>query len=243
MSRFYAPPSAVKGGKIYAGKEESRHISNVMRLKEGDEVIVFDGSGKEYAGRIESIKNRGAIIDIEKTIAPAAGPCVRVALAQALIKKDKMDYIVEKATELGIAEIIPLETGRAVARPDKAAHGRKLERWRRMAIEAAKQCGRRDLPKIEKINAFDEILNLFPMYDMVLMPCLSGETVSLNEAITRVKDPKDILLMIGPEGDFTPGEIGQARQKGALLVSLGGLVLKSDTAALAALAMLNYAFR
>ncbi|MFH0840039.1 MAG: 16S rRNA (uracil(1498)-N(3))-methyltransferase [Candidatus Omnitrophota bacterium] len=242
MSRFYVPPEAVKNGKIYAGKDESRHISSVMRLKEGDEVTVFDGSGKEYTGRIESVRNKNVIINIEKTVASPIEPSVRVTLAQVLIKKDKMDYIVEKATELGALEIIPLETGRTVVRPDKAAGGHKFERWQRIAIEAAKQCGRRDLPKIKKINTFDEMLDIFPQYDMVLMPCLSEETIPLNKAITSAKDPKNILLLIGPEGDFTPDEIERARQKGAILVSLGNLVLKSDTAAVAALAMINYAF-
>src|SRR3989338_9042136 len=153
MSRFYVPPDAVKGGKIYAGKEESRHISSVMRLKEGEEVTVFDGSGKEYIGRIESIKNKNVIIGIEKRATLAVRhPSVEISLAQVLIKKDKMDYIVEKATELGVAGIVPLETGRSVVHADKSGKEHKLERWRRIAIESAKQCGRGDLPKIEKVS-------------------------------------------------------------------------------------------
>lgn len=236
------PPEAVRGGKIYAGKEESRHIAGAMRLKEGDGVTVFDGSGAEYCGRIESIKNKNVIINIEKTVPPAVMSAVSITLAQVLIKKDKMDYIIEKAVELGTAAIIPFETARAVIRTNKDARSQKFERWQRIAIEAAKQCGRRDLPKIGRVITFNEILCLFPKYDSVFIPCLSEDTIPLNGAIAHAGCPKNILIMIGPEGDFTPAEINQARQKGAISVSLGPLVLKSDTAAVAVLAILNYAY-
>lgn len=242
MSRFYVMPDSIRGGKIYAGKEESHHIIDVMRLGEGDPVTVFDGTGKEYNGRIESVKNKSVIINIEKTITPAAKPSVRISLVQVLIKKNKMDYVVEKATELGVCEIIPLETGRSVVRADEAGEGHKVERWRKIAIEAAKQCGRRDLPEIKRVSFFDDALKSFKDYDAVIMPCLFEGTVPLKNALSRIKDPKKILLLIGPEGDFTPGEIAAAEANGALLVSLGGLVLKSDTAAIATLAMLNYAY-
>lgn len=241
MSRFYVPPENIRGGKIYAGKEESRHIASVMRLKPGDEVTVFDGSGKEYIGRIESVKDKNVIIDIEKTCASGAKPAVMISLAQVLIKKAKMDYIVEKATELGAVEIIPLETGRSIVRPDKSGLDEKPARWQKIAVEAAKQCGRTDLPEVKKISSFDEVLKSFADYDAVIMPCLFKETLPLKDALMRIKDPKKVLLLIGPEGDFTPDEIERARRGGALLVSLGKLVLKSDTAAVATLAILIHA--
>lgn len=242
MSRFYVTPDSVRGGKIYAGKEESHHIAGVMRLKEGDKVSVFDGCGREYAGTIESIKNKNVIINIEKTSATASKRSVEISLAQALIKKDKLDYIVEKATELGVSEIIPVETGRAVVRADERTKGHKLKRWQKIIIEAAKQCGRTDLPDIKNVSTFEGVLKTFPQYDAVLMPCLSEKAIPLKEALVRIKNPKHLLLMIGPEGDFTPEEIEEAEKHGAVLVSLGGLVLKSDTAAVATLAMLNHAF-
>ena len=240
MSRFYIPPDAIKGGKIYAGKEESRHIASVMRLKEGDGVTVFDGSGKEYIGRIESIKNKNVIIGIEKSFTAAEKPSAEISLAQVLIKKDKMDYIVEKATELGAAAIIPLETERSVIHADKTREVHKFERWQKIAIAAAKQCGRNDLPEIKSITPFKEMLRSFADYDIVIMPCLFEGTIPLKDALKKIKDPKKMLLLIGPEGDFTPDEIARAEREGALLVSLGKLVLKSDTAAVAALAILNH---
>ena len=241
MSRFFVTPDSVKNGKIYAGKEESHHIADIMRLKEGDEVTVFDGSGKEYTGRIESIRNKNVIIGVDKVAVTTPKSSAEISLAQTLIKKDKIDYIVEKATELGVSEIIPIETKRAVVRPGESRKEHKLERWHKIAIEAAKQCGRTDLPCIKEIRQFEDLLKDFCKYDGVIMPCLTEKTISLKDAVSRLKDSKKILLMIGPEGDFTPAEIARAEENGALLVSLGGLVLRSDTAAVATLAMLNYA--
>ncbi len=242
MSRFYVSPGSIRGNKIYVSTEESHHIIGVMRLSEGDAVKVFDGTGKEYNGKIESVKNKSVIIAVNRIVAAPAAPAAEISLAQAMPKKDKMDYIVEKATELGASEIIPLVSERTIVRVshDRADH--KLDRWRRIAIEAAKQCGRTNLPALRTVSRFNDLLKDFHKYDGIIMPCLSEKSIPLKDALSRVKNPKKLLLMIGPEGDFTPAEIARAEENGALLVSLGGPVLRSDTAAVAALAVLNYAF-
>lgn len=196
MSRFFVTPDSVKNGKIYAGKEESHHIRDVMRLKEGDEVIVFDGSGKEYTGRIESIRNKNVIIGVDKVALTTPKSSAEISLAPALVKNDKMDYIVEKATELGVSEIIPIETKRAVVHPTESRKEHKLERWHKIAIEAAKQCGRADLPRIREICQFEGLLKDFYEYDGVIMPCLSEKSVSLKNALYRLKNPKRLLLII-----------------------------------------------
>jgi 16S rRNA (uracil1498-N3)-methyltransferase len=242
MSRFYVSPDSVKGDKIYVSKEESHHIIDVMRLGEGDSVTVFDGTGREYNGKIESIKNKSVVIDINKVNAPAPKSAVEISLAQAIPKKDKMDYIVQKATELGAKEIIPLESKRTIVRTTGDRAVCKTDRWRKIAIEAAKQCGRSDLPDLKDMRQFDDLLKDFRKYDGVIMPCLYEKSIPLKSALSRFKSPKKLLLMIGPEGDFTPEEIERAGENGALLVSLGELVLRSDTAAIATLAMLNYAY-
>lgn len=242
MSRFYVSPESVKGEKIYVNKGESHHIIDVMRLEEGDPVTVFDGTGKEYSGRIESVKNKCVAIAVDKVDALAEKSQVEISLAQAMPKKDKMDFIVQKATELGVKEIIPLESERTIVRPAKDRIAYKTDRWRKIAVGAAKQCGRSDLPGISQMRRFGDLLKDFKRYDGVIMPCLSKKSVPLKSALNHLKSPKKILLMIGPEGDFTPTEIAAAEENGALLVSLGELVLKSDTAAIATLAMLNYAF-
>ncbi|MDP3789515.1 MAG: 16S rRNA (uracil(1498)-N(3))-methyltransferase [Candidatus Omnitrophota bacterium] len=242
MSRFYVSPESVKGKKIHIGKEESHHIIDVMRLAEGDDVTVFDGTGKEYSGKIESVKNKNVVINVSQVGTGAGKRPVEISLAQALPKKDKMDYIVQKATELGVREIIPVETERTIVRAPKDRVAHKTERWCKIAVEAAKQCGRSDLPDIKEPRRFNALVEDFRRYDGVIMPCLTDRTIPLKNAINKLKDAKKILLMIGPEGDFTPAEITRAEESGALLVSLGGLVLRSDTAAVATLAMLNYAY-
>lgn len=242
MSRFYVNPDSVKGNKINVPRKESHHIIDVMRLAEGDHVTVFDGTGREYDGKIESVRNKDVVINVSQVSTGAAKRQVEISLAQALPKQDRMDYIVQKATELGVREIIPVETERTIVRPAKEKSAHKIKRWCKIAVEAAKQCGRSDLPEIKETLRFGGLLEDFRRYDGVIMPCLTEKAVALKDAVSKLKDSRKILLMIGPEGDFTPAEIAKAEENGAVLVSLGGLVLRSDTAAVAALAVLNYAY-
>jgi 16S rRNA (uracil1498-N3)-methyltransferase len=240
MSRFYVSPESVKGEKIYVGKEESHHIVDVMRLRSGDQVTVFDGTGRIYEGAISSAEGKGVTIDILKTKTAAGRRTASIALAQAVPKKDKMDLIIQKATELGVDKILPFESARTVVKSQGERSRRKMERWQKIAVEASKQCGRAELPKVGEVAGFETILELLPGYDLVVMPCLSGEAAPFKTALKDIGKPKKALAVIGPEGGFTEGEIEKAGSKGAVLVSLGGLVLRSDTAAITTLSILNY---
>lgn len=242
MSRFYVRPERVKGSRIYVDKEESHHIIDVMRLREGDSITAFDGTGKEYAGTIHSIKDKEVIIDVSKINIADKRRSVSIALAQSIPKKDKMDLIVQKATELGIDEIFPVESSRTVVRPRDERKRHKIERWQKIAVEASKQCGRTELPKIRDIVRFDAVLDFISKYDLAIMPCLSERAVAFKEALKNLNRPEKILVIIGPEGGFSKEEIASAGAKGSVLVSLGNLVLKSDTAAIAALSILNHEF-
>ena len=173
MSRFYVKPEFVKGEKIYIEKEESHHIIDVMRLREGDSVTVFDGTGKAYEGTIASTENKRVVINVSLVRIADKDRTVSISLAQAIPKKDKMDLIVQKATELGVNEILPFESERTVVR-SKGERGRhKLERWNRIAVEASKQCGRNELPDVKGALSFEAILDRLPKYDLAIMPCLS----------------------------------------------------------------------
>ncbi len=242
MSRFYVTPESVRGKKIYAAKEESHHIIDVMRLEKGDPVTVFDGTGREYEGRISSTANKKAVIDILNVKEPDKKRPVSVSLAQAMPKKDKMDLIVQKATELGIDEIIPVESIRTVVKSKKEKAERKIERWKKIALEASKQCGRADVPEIRNITYFDRLVDSMKDYGITIMPCLSGETVGLKSALSGINRQGKVLVIIGPEGGFSEEEIRKAQDMGAILVTLGNLVLKSDTAAIATLSILNYEY-
>lgn len=243
MSRFYVSPDSVKDdGKIYVGRAESHHIIDVMRLREGDSVTVFDGTGKQYEGKISSVVNKRVVIDVSKTKFVNKKWSVSISLAQAIPKKDKMDLIIQKATELGVDEIFPVESSRTVVKSEKDKRYHKLDRWNKIAIEASKQCGRTELPKIRGTTRFDDLLNLFTNYDLTIMPCLSERSVTLESALKNAKRSAKVLIIIGPEGDFSKDEIDQAEEKGAILVSLGDLILRSDTAAIATLSILNYEY-
>ncbi len=156
MSRFYVSPDKVGAGEIIVNGPEARHILDVMRLKKEDKVVVFDGTGVEYTGFITKADTRGKklVVEIICTKKPAADSMPEITLAHAIPKKAKMEYIVEKATELGVSNIIPLVTDRTIVRPDESSRLSKSERWQKIAVEAAKQCGRTNIPEVKDVAKF-----------------------------------------------------------------------------------------
>lgn len=241
MSRFYVNPHKVRGNIITVDGEEAHHMLDVMRLNKLDKVVAFDGTGKEYVGFIKDVKRKALTVEIIQTRSLSSRNRSAVTLIQAIPKKDKMDYIVEKATELGAGSIIPVFTKRSVPDWDASKRSRHTARWRKIAREAAKQCGRSDVPDIQDIGEFDDSIKRISDYDMAVIAALSDGSIGLKECLAGFKGGK-VAIAIGPEGDFTPKEVADAKTLGFKLVSLGKTVLKSDTAGLAVLAALNYEF-
>ena len=241
MHRFYCPKENIyKNQIIVDDKKEAHHILNVMRLGLNDRLAIFDGEGNEFTGSIEKIEKDRLSVKIDKS-KKAISKKVQVTLACAMPKQERFDYIIEKTTELGIAKIIPLKTERTIVNFDKKRLESKIEHWRNIAIAAAKQCGNNYLPQIEKIKTFSEVLSDIGDYDLMIIPCLIGKRKSLKQLLTNLK-PKRILVLIGPEGDFTDDEIRLAIKKGCKPVSLGENVLRVDTAAIFVSSILNYLF-
>lgn len=241
MSRFFVPKSAVGGKYIKVGGEEAHHILDVMRLKELDKVITFDGTGKEYVGFIKEARRKDLVIEIVETRTPLHKEGSKITLIQAITKKDKMDYIVEKATELGVSSVIPVASSRTIPDWDEAKRSANAERWRKIALEASKQCGRSDVPLIGKVVSFGEGIKGSDSYDLAMIAVLNDETVPMKTILSGFKGG-NVAIAIGPEGDFTSDEVKDAKKANFRPVSLGKLVLKSDTAGLAAIAVLNYEF-
>jgi 16S rRNA (uracil1498-N3)-methyltransferase len=246
MSRFYVPKKNVdlKRSEIIIDGEEAHHLLDVMRLKDADNVVVFDGTGFEYRGFIKKINSGRKIVTVEivKTDKPSPEKLQEITLVQAIPKKAKMEYIVEKATELGVFKIIPTVTARTIVRPDEESRKSKILRWRKIVFEASKQCGRVKVPGVDDIAKFENLAEHLDDYDLVLFACLSGGTIPIKKALAGFKSGK-IAVLIGPEGGFTPEEIGMLQEKGnCKFVSLGQRVLKSDTAGLFVLSALNYEF-
>ena len=242
MSRFYVPKGSIEGDRITIGGKEAHHILDVMRLNVSDKVTVFDGTGTEYAGVVtEAGRKTLSLKIVSRRTANTAGKNP-ITLIQAIPKKDKMDHIVEKATELGVAGIMPVVTLRTV--PDWTAQKKisAVERWKKIALEAAKQCGRADIPQISAVSDIRDALSGMDGYAVKLIAALAEGSVRLKEAL-KEKPAGKVAIAIGPEGDFTPDEVSAAADKGFKVVGLGRRVLKSDTAALAALAIIDHEYQ
>lgn len=241
MSRFYVPKESIKGKIITIAGDEAHHILDVMRLKALDKVVSFDGTGKEYTGFIKDVRPKSLTVEIVETRKIPKKTLAAVTLIQAIPKKDKMEYIVEKSTELGVHSIIPIITERTIPSWDDRKKDMQAERWRKIARNASKQCGRADVPEIDRIQDFKNIVeNPYPC-GLSLIAALSEEAMGLKDVLSGFKGGS-LAIAVGPEGDFTDDEIKDARNAGFKLISLGERVLKSDTACLALLAILNYEF-
>lgn len=213
--------------------QQAHYLTAVLRLRAGDALELFDGAGGRYAAQLES----GESVRVGARLAnePRA---LEVTLAQGLAKGEKMDLIVQKATELGVSRIVPLVTERAVVKLSAERGASRVERYRKIAQEAARQCGRADVPAVEEPLSLSAALDAAAAEPerlcLVLDPAQSLRLSTAAQGVSR------LLIAIGPEGGFSPGELADAQAKGALLAGLGPLVLRTETAGLAALAVLQH---
>jgi len=239
MSRFYVPEGSVIGNSITVSGREAHHILNVMRLKKSDKVVAFDGTGREYIGIIKTGSPKSLVIEITETRTPPKEVGPEITLIQAVPKKEKMDYIVEKAVELGVDKIIPVMTERTIVKWNDDKRRSCAQRWRRIAVEASKQCGRSDIPEIVDLTDCRAAFKKTAEDDIKLIAALSDEAIPLKEALGGLKGRR-VSAAIGPEGDFTADEVKAAKALDFKLVNLGPRVLKSDTAGLFILSTLDY---
>jgi 16S rRNA (uracil1498-N3)-methyltransferase len=241
--RFYLSKADInKQGLILSGSEW-RHCQVVLRAKKGDKVTVFDGEGTEYLTEIRDASSKQAQLQlIQKST--SSRPSYSISLVQALPKNKVMDYIIQKATELGVVEIIPVMSERSTVKVDTEDASSKLERWKEITIEAAKQCGLNWLPTIRPPMTVKAATDLRSNYKMGFIASLQPEAKSLWHYLTDSKTAEgNALVMIGPEGDFTPAEISLARSSGFQPITLGPLILRCDTAAIYVLSTLSYEMR
>lgn len=239
MKRYYSP--SLDRGLLDA--EQSHHCVQVMRQAVGDLFAVFDGHGAEAKARITEIARDQVKFQIlAKASTPR--PAHPVWLAQALTKAKSMDLIIEKATELGVSELAPLKSDHSVAQVDDEKAEAKVEKWQKLTIEAAKQCGQNWLPVVHPPQAPKDFVASLPKGAVKLIASLQHEARPLKgvlrEHLASLKPGTPIVVMIGPEGDFTPAEIGQARSAGFHPVSLGKIILRAETAAFFALSSIAY---
>jgi 16S rRNA (uracil1498-N3)-methyltransferase len=242
IPRIYCPPIPEENSAIELADDTIRYLRNVLRLGPGDEVLFFDGTGWEYRGVIDRLEGRGGAVRIVARQRVFIETPVRITLAQALPKGDKMEFIVQKATELGAVRIIPFRSSRTIPRRTEERAAKRLERWRRIAAEAAEQCGRADVPEITETLPFPEALGKAGPGAVKILFWEAEMERSIREVLKsdEARSAKEFFLVVGPEGGLSGEEAEIARQSGFLLASLGRLILRVETAALAILAILQY---
>jgi 16S rRNA (uracil1498-N3)-methyltransferase len=240
MRRVFVRPEAVEASRVRFDADEAHHLRRVLRLRPGTVVEATDGTGRLYRVRLAALEGADAWGTIVARADPATeSPCA-ITLAQALLKGDRMSWLVQKATELGVARIVPMETERVVARPTAGAAGRHL-RWERIAREAVKQCGRATVPTVDRPRAYADVVRQAAAHDAAWIFWEGGgQTLPIAAAATG--SPARLLLLVGPEGGFTAEETAEAQGVGARVVSLGPRILRAESAGLAAVALCQFLF-
>ncbi len=241
MPRIVISPESIQGDSVtITDPSELHHLVDVLRVNVGDRLECLDGAGNRYTGAIARCARRVLVVQIDERFSEPPR-LLTITLAQSLIPPDRFEWVIQKATELGVDRIIPLLTSRTLARHfSPEASEKKLIRWRRIAKEAAAQCGRSRLTDIETPQALPSWLLSVSRKTRLLIPTLVGRTSPLKEELASLHDVAHLAVLIGPEGDFTPDEIALAKRHGAIPISLGHLTLRSETAAIATLAILQH---
>lgn len=239
--RCYVPPSAWTADALSPPPEEVHHLRDVLRIRTGDPLIAFDGLGRWAECRVAEVNRRGARLEILQ-LHHQPPPRPEFVLLQGVPREQKMDWIVQKATELGVRRICPLQTDRAVVRVRGGAEEAKRSRWERIALNAAKQCGANWIPIIDPIRPLLNVLEEMPRPDVLLICSLEPDAEPLRSALVAAREtrPSSVGVIIGPEGDFSARERAAARNAGARPVRLTETILRSETAALFVLSVLNY---
>lgn len=242
--RFHAQPNAFnfEDQTVTLAAEEARHLRDVLRLKSGDEIYVFDGVGREYRCTVANTARDSAGLRIDSEVAPAKPESqLQLKLCVALLKGDKFDLVVQKATELGVNKVVPLITRYAdIHLRDEADAARRAVRWQRIALEAAKQSGRAFVPEVSLPASFDSLLTGTKNADLCLM--FSERGGNALGSLRAESAPRSVIALVGSEGGWSDEEIEKARAKDFLIVTLGGRILRAETAAITVTALLQHLF-
>jgi len=238
-NRFFVSTSDLEGDRVRLSREQAHQVHQVLRLKPGDTVVVLDGQGMEYEVRLTAVGKSEAVGQITASRKTTGEPAAELTLFQSLLVREKFEWVLQKGTEIGVAEFVPILTSRGLVRTKEIYEG-KLDRWSRIVTEAAEQSHRGRVPKIEPIIPFADVFSRFVGFDRFLIAAPS-QSATLHEVLRGIGHPDPaIALLIGPEGGFTDEEVALAREKGAIPVGLGPRILRTETAAVVASALILY---
>ena len=252
MTRLFLPPEKLTLNQIIISGDQARYLSLVLRIKPGDSLIVFDGSGYRYICKVLQTHKKEVVVEMIKKQPYSAESPVSISLAQGLPKSDKMDLIVQKSTELGVSKIFPIITERS-----QIKHTEKVVRWRKIALSASQQCGREKITEIKEpvefakflsglhiVNEDNNAANVIPekvgTSHLNIIFSEEQKEINLKKVLKDFKASTDIVLLIGPEGGFSGEEVSAAVEKGFIEASLGPRVLRTETAPIAAISIIQY---
>lgn len=242
MRRFFTEPENISSDYVNI-TEDASHITKVLRMSIGDRIIVFDGTGYEYTAELTSIDKNKCIAKIVSKTYSEQEPNVKVVIYQGIPKSDKMDMIIQKAVELGATSIVPVSMDRCVTKLDNAKKlSEKVKRWNKIAVEAAKQCGRGILPSVEIPLKFSQAVDKLKQTELSIMPyeVLGHSGVSSLRNKLNTTNATDIGVLIGPEGGFSDAEAEYAKENGINMVGLGKRILRTETVSSVILSAILY---
>lgn len=241
MQRFFVTPDQVGEDKIRIQGSDVNHMKNVLRMRPGEEVMVSDGNNRQYRCRVEDYPEGEAVLAIlEAGLVDTELPS-RIYLFQGLPKQEKMELIVQKAVELGVCQVIPVQTRRCVVKLDAKKAAKKVQRWQQIAESAAKQAGRGYIPAVSEVMTFQEALAFSEALDIRLIPYeLADGMEGTRKILDGIRPGQSVGIFIGPEGGFEKEEVGRAVEAGAMPITLGKRILRTETAGIAVLSILMY---
>src|SRR6188472_886787 len=245
MHRFYVSPENWDPQGVALRGSEVQHARNVLRMQAGDKLVLFNGEGREFTAEIINVADHE--IRLRKLHESETPPLrCRIVLGQAIPKGKNMELIVQKAVEIGAAEIVPIISDRTIVQLDSENASQKQIKWQQIAIEAAKQCGQNWLPRVHAPKKLAEFFSTSDQpFDLRLIGSLQPEARQLKKILETYSSehsdrPRSVLMLVGPEGDFTPAELALARRHGCQPITLGPIILRVETAAIYCLSVLSY---
>lgn len=242
MRRFFITPAQAASASPTLTGQDAHHVQNVLRLKPGQPIELFDGTGMAYTAEIEAITPDGVSVRIMRRKLHQTEPPTEIIVAQAMLKDKKMDVLIRQLTELGATQWVPFFSSRAIPRPDAGRLEHRVARWVKISHEAVKQCRRGQPPAIHPPLKFEDALTLAADCQLKLLFWEEESTPLKNCFPAAPSDLKKVMIVLGPEGGFTASEVHQARSAGFAIASLGPRILRAETATLAACTLMQFLF-